>query len=166
MEAERVFVALGSNLGDRQQHIADACQDIEALEGCDNLQSSSLYQTAPMGPQDQPDYLNAVCCFYYTGTPQQLLAQLQSIEQRHGRVRTTERWTARPLDLDMLLYGNRQINEPLLTVPHVGIPDRSFVVWPLMELDEHLVIPGMGSVVELSKGCQKFGIKRYDGAAK
>lgn len=163
---ERVYVALGSNLGNRQQHIVEACRAIEAIEGCSELQSSSLYQTAPMGPQDQPDYLNAVCRFYYTGTPQRLLAELQSIERSHGRVKTTRRWTARPLDLDLLLFGTWQIDEPLLSVPHIGIPERSFVLWPLMELDEHLHIPGMGSVAELSGGCQKFGIRRYDGAAK
>ena len=105
----RAFVAMGSNLGDREAHVRQACADIEALAGCSNLRCSSVYETDPMGPQNQPDYLNAVCGFDCEGSAEQLLRQLQAIERAHGRVEPKERWTARPLDLDIVIFGAQQI---------------------------------------------------------
>jgi len=91
----RVFVALGSNLGDREEHVKSAVTEIGGLKSVAQLRVSSLYETDPMGPQNQPDYLNAACSFYYSNTPRVLLAQLQAIESSHGRVKNTEpgRWT-------------------------------------------------------------------------
>ena len=156
-------MALGSNLGEREQHIRDACAEISALNGVGELRCSSLFETDPMGPQNQPDYLNAVCQFYYSGSAHKLLNELQVIEKAHGRVKTTRRWTARPLDLDILLFGDQQINEPELRIPHIGIAERSFVIWPLLELQPDLSIPGLGAVRELKKQCQEFGIQKYKG---
>ena len=156
-----VYVALGSNLGDRLEHLSTALMQIDSLPAVSARQVSSVYETDPMGPQDQPDYLNAVCRFAYADTAQVLLARLQGIEALHGRVRSTERWTARPLDLDILLFGNTIIDEPDLQVPHVGIADRSFVLWPLLELDPGVQIPGLGAVSDLCKHCEHFGIKRH-----
>lgn len=158
-----VFVALGSNLGDREQHLSDACEDISALAGVRELRCSSVFETDPMGPQNQPDYLNAVCQFYYSGSAGKLLNELQAIEKTHGRVKSTRRWTARPLDLDILLFGDQQIDEPELQIPHIGLAERSFVIWPLLELQPDLSIPGLGAVRELKKGCQEFGIQKYKG---
>lgn len=165
MTSELVYVALGSNLGDREQHLQRALVEIAGLPGVADVRSSSVYETDPMGPQNQPDYLNAVCTFQYAGTPQALLSELQAIEASHGRVKTTERWTARPLDLDILLFGEQRINEPDLQVPHVGIGERSFVLWPLRELNPNLLVPGKGSVADLCRHCQRFGIKRFNGAS-
>ncbi|MFK7994053.1 MAG: 2-amino-4-hydroxy-6-hydroxymethyldihydropteridine diphosphokinase [Granulosicoccus sp.] len=157
----RVFVALGSNLGDRESHVLQGILDIQQIPDCSNIVSSSIYETAPMGPQDQPDYLNSVCSFQCELEPAQLLAELKQIEKHHGRVQTTERWTARPLDLDILLFGDQQINTEELTIPHVGIAQRSFVLWPLAELDKTLNIPGLGPVSDLMDNCQRYGIQRY-----
>jgi len=156
-----VFVALGSNLGDRQEHIAQAMRQIIDLPGCTNLKASSLYETSPMGPQAQPDYLNAACRFNCTLDPHELLSVLKDIERQHGRSQSTARWTARPLDLDILLYGDQCIDTPTLTIPHMGLASRSFVLWPLNELDDSLVVPGLGSVRQLMEQCERFGIKRY-----
>ena len=161
-----VFVALGSNLGNREQHLSKACADISALQAVHDVMCSSVYETDPMGPQNQPDYLNAVCRFKYAGTAMQLLDELQFIEQEHGRAKSNERWTARPLDLDILLFGTEQIDEPRLQIPHIGIRERSFVLWPLLELEPELHIPGLGLAKDLSLHCQQFGIKTYVGAAK
>ena len=161
-----VYVALGSNLGDREQHLATACEDISALQAASNLVSSSVYETEPMGPQNQPDYLNAVCRFTYTNSAFHLLDALQCIERAHGRVKNTQRWTARPLDLDILLFGSDCIDEPHLQIPHIGISERSFVLWPLIELEPELHIPNLGSVKALRAHCQQFGIKVYERAAK
>lgn len=161
-----VYVALGSNLGDRQRHITKACEDISALQACSNLVCSSVYETDPMGPQNQPDYLNAVCRFSYSNTPLYLMEELQGIERQHGRIQSTERWTARPLDLDILLFGRERLNEPRLQIPHIGIGERSFVLWPLLELEPGLNVPGLGPAKALRKHCQQFGIKAYERAAK
>lgn len=119
-----------------------------------------------MGPQNQPDYLNAVCRFEYAHKHRQLLQELQFIERGHGRIESRKRWTARPLDLDILLFGNQIIDEPDLQIPHVGICDRSFVLWPLYELEPELDVPGRGPVEEMRQSCQQFGIKGYKQAAK
>jgi len=161
-----VYVALGSNLGDRASHINLAAQQIEALAECSNLVCSSLYETAPMGPQQQPDYLNAVCRFECTLDPHELLAALKTLEQQHGRVQTTERWTARPLDLDIILFGQLSIQSDALTIPHVGVAHRSFVLWPLAELDDSLIIPGVGAVKELMQTCEQYGIRRLGGSSQ
>ena len=161
-----VYVALGSNLGDREQHLCKACEDISTLQACSDLVCSSVYETDPMGPQNQPDYLNAVCRFSYAETALHLLGELQSIERGHGRVQSTQRWTARPLDLDILLYGSECTDEPHLQIPHVGIAERSFVLWPLVELEAELLIPGLGPVKGLQEHCQQFGIQAYESAAK
>lgn len=157
----RVFVALGSNLGDREAHLLQGAQDIAELNGCAKLVSSSIYETAPMGPQDQPDYLNSVCAFECDLEAFELLGQLQSIERQHGRVQSTQRWSARPLDLDIILFGNEQISSPELTIPHIGIAQRSFVLWPMAELDRELHVPGVGAVKALMSKCERFGIKQY-----
>jgi 2-amino-4-hydroxy-6-hydroxymethyldihydropteridine diphosphokinase len=161
-----VYVALGSNLGDRERHLSKACEDISALQASYDLVFSSVYETDPMGPQNQPDYLNAVCRFGYADTALHLLEELQSIERSHGRIKSTERWIARPLDLDILLFGRELIDELLLQIPHIGIGERSFVLWPLIELEPELQIPGLGPAKALREDCQQFGIKAYERAAK
>lgn len=162
----RVYVALGSNLGDREAHIRQACTDIKMLAACSNMRCSSVYETDPMGPQNQPDYLNAVCEFDYASTARHLLPLLQGIEQAHGRVQTVERWSARALDLDIVLFGDQQLRTLELTIPHVGIAERSFVLWPLAELDSALHIPGHGPVDALLADCEGFGIRIFNAAAK
>lgn len=161
LSTPRIWVALGSNLGDRVGHLTQGFQDIIDLPDCSNLVRSSMYETSPMGPSEQPDYLNAVCAFDCNLAPLALLNELKLIERRHGRVETTQRWSARPLDLDILLYAEQLINLPELTIPHVGIAHRSFVLWPMAELDDQLQIPGLGVVAELMKHCERYGIKRY-----
>ncbi len=165
----QVHVALGSNLGDRESHLRRALGDIADLEGVSMLVCSSLYETAPMGPQDQPDYINAVCRFDYRGTARALMGRLQSIEREHGRLANGRRWGERPLDLDIILFGEQIIDEPDLSVPHPGLSERSFVLWPLAELDENLTVPGgrgQGkSVVQLQQQCPRLGIQRLPGGA-
>lgn len=153
-----VHVALGSNLGDRIEHIRAGSREIEALPRLRDLRLSSIYETQPMGPQDQPDYLNAVCSFRYGNSAHVLLSSLQHIERLHGRVSTTARWTARPLDLDIVLFGDKQVDEPDLVIPHIGLAERSFVLWPLLELDAEIEVPGLGPAKSLLSGCQQFGI--------
>lgn len=134
----RTFIGLGSNLGDSQQILKEAVAKLATLGP---VQVSPLYQSPPMGPQDQPNFLNAVVQLDTTLAPLALLDQLQHFEQEAGRVRL-RRWGERTLDLDLLIYGQEQIHNERLTVPHAGILERDFVVIPLLDLDADLQLNG------------------------
>ena len=112
-----------------------------------------------MGPQDQPDYVNAVMAVATDLSPIELLRALQVIENSHGRVRG-ERWGSRTLDLDILLYGDQIIALPDLTVPHIGLTERAFVLYPLYEIAPQLIIPNKGRLVDLLKNCPLAGLTR------
>lgn len=136
-----VYIAVGSNLGDP---IAQAKQAIEALKCLPDsrfLSASSLYSSTPMGPQNQPDYINAVVAIETDLTPLELLDCTQNIELEQGRVRKEERWGPRTLDLDILLYGNEVIDSERLTIPHYGMKVREFVLYPLAEIAPSLQLP-------------------------
>lgn len=154
------FIGLGSNLATPSQQINGARTAIAASPGIQELAFSSLYQSAPMGPKDQPDYVNAVMAITTELTPIALLRCLQGIENEHGRVRTGERWGPRTLDLDLLLYGDQEIHLPDLTVPHIGIADREFVLYPLYEIAPDLNVPGKGSLSDLVANCPLRGLQR------
>jgi len=156
----RAFIGLGSNLATPSQQITQARTAIAATNGIQELAFSSLYKSAPMGPQDQPDYVNAVMAIATDLSPLELLKILQGIEHEHGRVRNGERWGPRTLDLDLLLYGDQQIQVPDLTVPHVGIAEREFVLYPLYEIAPDLTVPGKGSLSDLVANCPLRGLQR------
>jgi 2-amino-4-hydroxy-6-hydroxymethyldihydropteridine diphosphokinase len=132
------YIGLGSNLGDSRQILTEAVQKLATLGA---VSTSKLYQSPPMGPQDQPHYFNAVARLETDLAALVLLDQLQQFEQDAGRVRL-RRWGERTLDLDLLLYGDEQIQHERLTVPHVGILERDFVVIPLLDLNPNLHIQG------------------------
>ncbi len=134
----RSYIGLGSNLGDSRQILTEAVSKLATLGA---VQVSKLYQSPPMGPQDQPHYLNAVAQLDTELAPLDLLDQLQRLEQEAGRVRLRH-WGERTLDLDLLLYGEQQIQHERLTVPHVGILQRDFVLIPLLDLDPNIQIQG------------------------
>ncbi|HBU86050.1 MAG TPA: 2-amino-4-hydroxy-6-hydroxymethyldihydropteridine diphosphokinase [Acinetobacter sp.] len=130
------YIGLGSNLGDSRQILSEAIAKLKTLG---MVKVSRLYQSPPMGPQDQPNYLNAVAKLITDLAPLDLLDHLQRFEQEAGRVRL-RRWGERTLDLDLLIYGNEEIHNERLTVPHIGILQRDFVVIPLLDLDADLRI--------------------------
>ncbi len=115
-----------------------------------------------MGPQDQPDYLNAVVGLQTELSAFHLLSELQHIEYSHGRTRDGERWGPRTLDLDLLLFADEIIDTPKLSVPHPGIAERSFVLLPLAELAPDLIVPNKGSVSNLLDQCSPNGIRRLN----
>lgn len=132
------YIGLGSNLGDSQQILTEA---VHKLAGLGEVKVSKLYQSPPMGPQDQPNYLNAAVQLITDLAPLALLDELQRFEQESGRVRLRH-WGERTLDLDLLIYGEEQIQNERLTVPHVGVLERDFVLRPLLDLDENLHVKG------------------------
>jgi 2-amino-4-hydroxy-6-hydroxymethyldihydropteridine diphosphokinase len=151
----RCYIGLGSNLQNPRQQVQTAAEELSQIPRCRLLKRSGLYRSPPMGPPDQPDYVNAVAALETELSPHQLLEALQSIEQRHGRTRGTERWTARTLDLDLLLYGDQVIDTETLVVPHPGMAQRNFVLYPLQEIAPRLKIPGWGPLSRLIAGCDR-----------
>lgn len=143
------YVGLGANLGDPVASVRAACAELGALARTRRTACSRLYRNPPMGDMPQPEYVNAVAALETRLGPRDLLAALLAVEHRHGRERGAH-WGARTLDLDLLLYGEREVTEPGLTVPHPGLPERPFVVFPLLELAPGLVIPGHGPLADLA----------------
>jgi 2-amino-4-hydroxy-6-hydroxymethyldihydropteridine diphosphokinase len=142
------FVGLGANLGNREKAIRDAA----ALLGA--LRVSTIRETEPWGLTDQPRFLNAVAELDTDLTPRALLARLLDVERELGRVREGPRWGPRAIDLDLLLYGSRTVDEPGLKVPHPRLHERLFVLEPLAELAPDAVVPGHGKVSELLAGLE------------
>jgi len=176
MTTQRIeaWIGLGSNLDNPQQQLELAVETLRQLAPDDTLRCSSFYLskalvTDRVNPESgqQPDYVNAVVRMETSLTPHALLLQLQAIETLQGRARdeTIARWSPRTLDLDILLYGDQQIETPDLVVPHPGIRLREFVLYPMYELDPMLVIPGLGELVRLVRRCPMRGMKRLDGDA-
>lgn len=133
------YIGLGSNLGDSKVILTEA---VHKLAGLGDVKISKLYQSPPMGPQDQPNYLNAVVQLSTDLAPLALLDELQRFEQESGRVRLRH-WGERTLDLDLLIYAEEKIQHERLTVPHVGVMERDFVLIPLLDLDPNLHIDGI-----------------------
>ncbi|GAA0551778.1 2-amino-4-hydroxy-6-hydroxymethyldihydropteridine diphosphokinase [Rheinheimera aquimaris] len=141
MTKARVYIGLGANLNQPVQQLQQAIEALQQLPCSELIAVSSLYGSKPMGPQDQPDYVNAVAALDTTLEAEALLDALQQIEQLHGRQRKAERWGPRTLDLDILLYGTLVINSSRLTVPHYGLHQREFVLYPLYEIAPQLQLP-------------------------
>jgi 2-amino-4-hydroxy-6-hydroxymethyldihydropteridine diphosphokinase len=139
-------VALGSNLGDRKAHLSIALAYMGVLPSTKVSASSSIHETAPVGPQDQGPFLNMAALLTTSLPPRQLLEALLAIEKACGRERT-ERWGPRTLDLDILLYGDSIIDEPGLYIPHPHMTSRHFVLAPLAEIMPYGVIPTTGQTV-------------------
>jgi 2-amino-4-hydroxy-6-hydroxymethyldihydropteridine diphosphokinase len=156
------YVGLGSNLAEPAAQITSARSALVNVDGVRELAFSSLYHSLPMGPQDQPDYVNAVMCVETDLLPFDFLHCLQKVEHEHGRIRKGERWGARTLDLDILMYGDQEIDEPDLIVPHLGIGERSFVLYPLFEIAPTLFIPGKGVISDMVEKCPLAGLKRLN----
>ena len=133
------YIGLGSNLGDSKVILTEAVHKLASLG---DVKISKLYQSPPMGPQDQPNYLNAVVKLSTNLAPLALLDELQRFEQESGRVRLRH-WGERTLDLDLLIYAEEKIQHERLTVPHVGVMERDFVLIPLLDLDPNLHIDGI-----------------------
>ncbi len=165
----RTYVALGSNLGCSTGHLDAAIRALGDCPDISNLRESPRYFTEPMGPQDQPDYLNSVCEFYTALNAFDLLDLLQTIEMARGRDRSHSgaeikalRWQARTLDLDLLLFGEQVIQQPRLCVPHVGLSTRAFVLQPLFDLAPDLHVPGASTVANLLAQVDTGGVRRQE----
>lgn len=142
-----VLLGIGSNMGDARGHVIRAIEEIDAVEGVRVIRTSPLYGSAPWGKTGQPDFVNAVAEIQTTLPPRRLLGAVKALERTHGRV-PADRWGPRPLDIDILLYGDYAVAEPYLQVPHPRMWDRAFVLRPLADLRPDLAGPGGRTVRE------------------
>ena len=135
------YIAIGSNLASPLEQVNAAVQALGEIPLTRIVAVSSFYRTPPLGPQDQPDYLNAAVVLETALSAETLLDNTQRIELQQGRVRKAERWGPRTLDLDIMLFGHEIINTERLTVPHYDMKNRGFMLWPLFEVAPALLFP-------------------------
>lgn len=146
------YIAIGSNLASPLEQVKAALDAMGEIPQSRVVAVSSFYRTPPLGPQDQPDYLNAAVALETTLAAETLLDHTQRIELQQGRVRKAERWGPRTLDLDIMLFGDQVIHTPRLTVPHYDMKNRGFMLWPLFEIAPAIMFPdGMTLTAALTK---------------
>jgi 2-amino-4-hydroxy-6-hydroxymethyldihydropteridine diphosphokinase len=155
------YIGIGSNLNAPVDQVRQAILELERIPNTCNVVCSPLYLSAPLGPTDQPDYINAVAGIETSLSPNALLNALQDIEQRHGRVRNV-RWGPRTLDLDLLLYDDLRQNDSALILPHPRMHERIFVLQPLRDIAPELAIPGLGKIEQLLRNCPPLDIRRLE----
>ncbi|WJG09145.1 2-amino-4-hydroxy-6-hydroxymethyldihydropteridine diphosphokinase [Aliiglaciecola sp. LCG003] len=153
------YIGLGSNLSKPTEQLREALSALSKLEQTQLTQCSSFYASKPMGPQDQPDYVNAVAEIHTQLTAFELLEALQKIEHEQGRQRKNQHWGPRTLDLDILLFDQQQINSTLLTVPHYGMKEREFVLYPLHEINPQLLLPCGNSLISVLNNISRNGLQ-------
>jgi len=155
-DCRSVYIGLGANLENPRRQVERAVDELQALSETCLAAVSPCYRTAPVGPADQPDFVNAVAHLETRLSPLRLLSALQHIERRHGRIRTGQRWGPRTLDLDILLFGDGLLDLPGLRVPHPHMHERAFVLVPLADIAPgELVIPGHGPLSALLAGLEE-----------
>lgn len=159
MSEVRAFIGLGSNLDKPHRQVETAVAEVDALPRTRVTAHSPWYRSAPLGPPGQPDYINGVVAILTELAPETLLEQLQAIEDRHGR-RRHQRWGARTLDLDILLYGNLTRSTAELTLPHPELAARNFVLYPLADLAPDLRLPDGTPLASLLANVDGNGIVR------
>lgn len=149
----RAYVGLGGNVGGAEETLCAAIRAFDALPSTRLVRASRLYRTPAWGRVEQPDFVNAVAAVDTTLAPRALLEALLGIERAHGRERNAdaERWGPRTLDLDLLLYGDEEVDEPGLHVPHPHLHERAFVLVPLCEIAPEVVIPGHGTASDVRR---------------
>lgn len=151
----RVYLALGSNMAKPLQQIRSALQAIKHLPNTTLIACSSFYRSKPLGPQNQPDFLNAAVELDTLLAPEELLKQTQLIEMHHGRKPSTQRWGPRTLDVDIMLYNDQIIETDLLKVPHYGLKHREFMLYPLAEIAPNIILPDGESLANCLKQIQQ-----------
>jgi len=154
------YVGVGSNLADPRAQVLKACERLAELPGTRLELRSPLYKSRPFGPVAQPDFVNGVVGLLTELEPLALLAALGSLETALGRPPSHERWGPRVIDLDLLSYAHERRSGPELTLPHPGIPERNFVLYPLADIAPDLDLPGLGRVAELAGRVSAEGLSR------
>jgi len=152
------YVALGSNLDDPPGRVRDALERLRDVPDTRLVARSSLWKSRPLGPQHQPDFVNAAVGLLTRLPAASLLQALQAIERDMGRVPPAQRWGPRVIDLDLVAYASETVSAPGLTIPHPGVQERDFVLYPLAEIAPELWIPGPGRVRTLAARVEDRGL--------
>jgi 2-amino-4-hydroxy-6-hydroxymethyldihydropteridine diphosphokinase len=152
------YIGAGSNLDKPIDQIHRSIEGLKKIKNTQFILSSSLYSSSPLGPEDQPDFINAVFAILTQLNPHELLNELQKIEKKQKRVRDEIRWGPRTIDLDILIYSNLVINNNALTLPHPEIQNRDFVLMPLAEIAPDLIVTDQKNVVDLLEKRKKFNL--------
>ena len=155
------YVALGSNLDDPAAQIEAAFVRLGGLPDTRLVLRSRLYRTRPLGPADQPDFINAAAGLLTRLGPRKLFEALQQLEMNQGRMPPVLRWGPRRIDLDLLLYGDERLDEPDLVIPHPGLTQRNFVLYPLQDIAAELRIRGYGRIGDLAARAGSDGLAPY-----
>lgn len=163
MTATDAYIGLGSNLADPLSQLARAVAALATLPQSHLMAQSPFYASRPVGPQDQPDFVNGAVHLRTGLTPLALLDALQAIEHAQHRERLRH-WGPRTLDLDLLLFGETEIHHPRLTVPHIELPNRDFVLQPLLDLNPDLQLPDGRPIALLREQCADNGLRRLNAA--
>jgi 2-amino-4-hydroxy-6-hydroxymethyldihydropteridine diphosphokinase len=156
------YVGVGSNLDDPARQVRSALQHLTRLPDTRLILSSRAYLSRPFGPVAQPDFVNAAAALLTRLGSKQLLHELRALESAMGRPPKHERWGPRIIDLDLLAYGRERSSDPHLTLPHPGIVERNFVLYPLAEITPDLELPGLGRVAELKGRVAPDGLRPLD----
>ena len=152
------YVAIGANLDDPRVRVAESFTHLASLRSTTLIARSRLYRSAPLGPQDQPDFMNACAGLLTQLSAPELLLELKNLEQVFGRAAPVVRWGPRRIDFDLLVFGAERIQTETLTVPHPGVTVRNFVLYPLLDIAPDLVVPGHGRVRELASRVSTDGL--------
>lgn len=159
---ELVYIAIGSNLGEPLKQAYQAIEALNAIPYSRVTKISTIYRTKPLGPQDQNDFLNLAVLLETELEPEALLDHTQRIELELGRVRKAERWGPRTLDLDIMLFGNNVIQTARLTVPHYGLKEREFMLYPLSDIAPDLTFPDGEALPERLTHVPRNGLTLWD----
>jgi 2-amino-4-hydroxy-6-hydroxymethyldihydropteridine diphosphokinase len=154
------YIGVGSNLDQPRSRVLAAFTALAAIADSRVILTSPLYSSRPFGPVAQPDFVNAVAGMLTRLEPPQLLARLRAIESGFGRPQQHERWGPRVIDLDIVVFGRERRQDPELTLPHPGIVERNFVLYPLADIAPDLEVPGLGPVSELKRRVVSEGLQR------
>jgi 2-amino-4-hydroxy-6-hydroxymethyldihydropteridine diphosphokinase len=154
------YIGLGSNLNDPQSQVLRAIERLGRLDATRLIRASPLYSSKPFGPIPQPDFVNAVAGTLTRLDARTLLARLRAIEAAFGRPEPHPKWGPRVIDLDLLVYGREQCSEADLRLPHPGVVERNFVLYPLADIAPELEVPGLGRVAELKGRLTSEGLHR------
>tara|TARA_B100001250_G_C19765940_1_gene774744 strand:+ start:476 stop:982 length:507 start_codon:yes stop_codon:yes gene_type:complete len=155
-----LYIGIGSNLDNPIMQVNNAIKSLKKLDSYNSMKISKLYESSPMGPSDQDDYINAVVMFKSGGSPEDILLLLKDIESSMGRERKLVRWSERIIDLDIILFGDLVYQSDNLLIPHPNAHERAFVLLPLIDINPDIYLPKKGYAKDLIKNCLYKNIKR------
>ena len=157
-----LYIGIGSNVGKPIENVNNALVHLSKLDIFDSMKISSFYESLPMGPSNQNNYINAAVMFKSSESPEDILISLKDIELSMGRKKSKVRWSERIIDLDIILYGDLVYSSDTLTIPHMNACERAFVLLPVLDIDPNIIIPNKGIAKDLVKSCLYKDIKKIN----